>query len=110
MGKRLIFASLCAFLPAYAQITITVSPSPASVHVGTFLQFSAKVTGTTTTDVGWTVTPSTGAGAISANGRYTPPATLPNPNTVTLTATSTASPTTSARTHINRERSSCLIV
>ena len=52
MGNRLILASLWAFLPAYAQVAITVSPSPASVHVGTFLQFSAKVTGTTTTDVG----------------------------------------------------------
>ena len=45
MGNRLILASLCAFLPAYAQVGITVSPSPASVHVGTFLQFSAKLTG-----------------------------------------------------------------
>jgi uncharacterized protein (DUF1800 family) len=96
MGKRLIFASLCAFLPAYAQITITVSPSPASVHVGTFLQFAAKVSGTSTTGVGWTITPATGAGSIDTGGRYTPPATLPNPDTVTVTATSTASPTTSA--------------
>src|SRR5579862_6215783 len=96
MGNRLILASLCAFLPAYAQVGITVSPSPASVHAGTFLQFSAKVTGTNSTDVGWTLTPATGAGSISAGGRYTPPANLPNPNTVTVTATSTASPTTSA--------------
>jgi uncharacterized protein (DUF1800 family) len=96
MGNRLILASLCAFLPVYAQVGITVSPSPASVHVGTFLQFSAKLTGISSTDVGWTLTPSTGAGAISANGRYTPPATLPSPNTVTITATSTASPNTSA--------------
>src|SRR5579862_7917415 len=96
MGNRLILASLWAFLPAYAQITVTVSPSPASVHVGTFLQFAAKVSGTSTTGVAWSMTPATGAGSISTGGRYTPPATLPNPNTITVTATSTANPTASA--------------
>ena len=96
MGNRLILASLCAFLPAYAQVAITVSPSPASVHVGTFLQFAARVSGTSTTGVAWSITPATGAGAISPGGRYVPPQALPIPNTVTVTATSTASPATSA--------------
>jgi|SRR5665213_1363238 len=96
MGKRLILASLCAFGPAYAQIVVTVSPSPAAVHVGTFLQLSARVSGTSTTGVGWSMTPSTGAGTISPGGRYTPPPALPIPNTVTVTATSTASPARSA--------------
>src|SRR5437667_5012211 len=96
MGNRLILASLCAFWPAYAQIAITISPSPASVHIGTFLQFSANVTGTTTRGVTWSMTPATGAGSISAGGRYTPRETPPFPSTVTVTATSTASPTTSA--------------
>ena len=96
MGNRLFLASLCAFWPAYAQITVTVSPSPASVHVGTFLQFAARVSGTSTTGVSWSITPATGAGAISTGGLYTPPATLPNPNTITVTAKSAASPTTSA--------------
>jgi uncharacterized protein (DUF1800 family) len=96
MGNRLILASLCAFLPAYAQVAVTISPSPASVHVGTFLQFAAKVSGTSTTGVAWSITPATGAGSISPGGRYTPPASLPHPNTVIVTATSTASPTTFA--------------
>lgn len=96
MGKRLILLSVCAFWPAYAQIAIKVSPSPAAVHVGTFLQFSASVTGTSTRGVTWSLTPATGAGTISPGGRYVPPAVLPIPNTVTVTATSTASPTTSA--------------
>jgi len=96
MGKRLILASLCAFWPAYAQISVTVSPSPASVHVGTFLQFSARVSGTSTSGVAWSLTPSMGAGTISSGGRYAPPAALPVPNTVTVTATSTASPAVSA--------------
>jgi hypothetical protein len=55
MGKRLILASLCAFWPAYAQISVTVSPSPASVHVGTFLQLSARVSGTSATGVAWSI-------------------------------------------------------
>ncbi len=99
MGNRLILASLCACLPAYAQITIAVSPSPASVHIGTFLQFSARVSGTSTTSVTWSLTPPgtmRSAGVISPGGRYTPPAALPVPNTVIVTATSNASPTTSA--------------
>ena len=96
MGNRLILGCLCAFWPAYGQIVVTVSPSPASVHVGTFLQFAGKITGTSTTTLGWTVTPATGAGSISAGGRYTPPAALPVPDTVTITATSTANPGASA--------------
>jgi len=95
MGNRLILASLCAFLPAYAQVAVTISPSPASVHVGTFLQFSANVTGTSTRSVAWSMTPATGAGSISPGGRYTPPQALPNPNTVKVTATSSASGATS---------------
>jgi hypothetical protein len=96
MRIRLFLASLCAVAPIYAQIAITVSPSPASVHLGTFLQFSANVTGTATRGVTWSLAPSGAtAGTISTGGRYTPPATLPVPNTVTVTATSTASPTTS---------------
>jgi uncharacterized protein (DUF1800 family) len=100
MGKSIvggILAGVCLLAPAYGQITVTVSPSPASVHLGTFQQFTAKVTGTTPTTVTWTIAPATGAGTITANGgRYTPPAVMPNPNTVTVTATSNASPTNSA--------------
>ncbi|MBZ5634295.1 MAG: DUF1800 domain-containing protein [Acidobacteriia bacterium] len=96
MGIRLILASLCAFWPAYAQIAVTVSPSPAAVHLGTFLQFSANVSGTSSRGVTWSLAPSgTASGTISPGGRYTPPAVMPVPNTVTVTATSTASPTTS---------------
>src|SRR5579863_2636570 len=93
---RLALAGLGLLLPAYAQITVTVSPSPASVHVGTFQQFAVKVTGTAKTGVTWTVALPAGAtgspGTISPGGRYTPPGKLPNPNTVIVTATSSASP------------------
>ena len=69
MGNRLILASLCAFWPAYAQIAITISPSPASVHVGTFLQLSARVSGTSTTGVTWSVTPSGRDGRVDLSRR-----------------------------------------
>ena len=95
-----ILAGVCWFAPAYGQITVTVSPAPASVHIGTFQQFTARVTGATPTSVTWSIALPAGAtgsaGSITANGgRYTPPAVLPNPNTVTVTATSNANPAAS---------------
>ncbi|HTM13986.1 MAG TPA: DUF1800 domain-containing protein [Bryobacteraceae bacterium] len=95
----LIFAGCCVFLPASAQ-TVTVSPAAASVHLGTFYQFAAKVAGISPTTVGWTVAlppDVTGSpGTISAGGRYTPPAAMPSTGTVIITATSTAAPAVSA--------------
>ena len=94
-----ILAGLSMLAPANAQ-TVTVSPTAASVHLGTFYQFSAKVSEITPTTVGWTVALPAGAtgstGTISAGGRYTPPAVIPSTGTVIVTATSTAAPTVSA--------------
>jgi len=94
-----ILASLF-ILPAQAQIAVTISPSWAAVHAGTFLQFSSKVTGTTNTAVTWTVTLPSGAtgsaGSISSGGRYTPPAIPPSPNVVLVIAKSAADPSVSA--------------
>src|SRR5580765_18530 len=76
-----ILAGLSILAPAYAQ-TITVSPTAVSVHLGTYYQFSARVTGTSPATVGWTVALPDGAngstGTISAGGRYTPPAVIPS--------------------------------
>jgi uncharacterized protein (DUF1800 family) len=94
-----ILAAVRILAPAYAQ-TVTVSPTAASVHLGTFYQFAAKVTGATPTTVGWTIALPEGAtgspGTISAGGRYTPPAAIPSTGTVIATVTSTAAPTVSA--------------
>jgi len=94
-----ILAGFGILLPTYAQ-TVTVSPTTAYVHLGTFYQFAAKVTGTTPTTVGWTVKLPDGAkgspGTISAGGRYTPPAAIPSTDSVIVTATSIAAPTVSA--------------
>src|SRR5579859_6087314 len=98
-SARVILAGLSLLAPAYAQ-TVTVSPTDVSVHLGTFYQFAAKVTGTTPTTVGWTIALPDGAtgspGTITAGGRYTPPAAIPSTGTVIVTVTSTAAPTVSA--------------
>jgi len=95
----MILAGLSIWVPANAQ-TVTVSPTAVSIHLGTYFQFAAKVTGTTPTTVGWTVALPDGAtgstGTISAGGRYTPPAGVPSTGTVIVTVTSIAAPTVSA--------------
>jgi hypothetical protein len=98
---RLVLAGASLFLPAYAQTTaVTVSPATVSVHLGTFYQFAARVTGVTPTTVTWSVAlPGGGTGSpgtISSGGRYTPPAAIPSPGTVIVTATSVATPTVAA--------------
>ena len=62
----------------------------AQTRLGTTTQFSASVDG-----VSWQVNGITGGsaatGTISATGLYTPPVTLPNPNTVTIGAVNSKS-------------------
>jgi uncharacterized protein (DUF1800 family) len=97
---RLALAGSILFLPAYAQTMVTVAPTTVSVHLGTFFQFADKVTGYATTTAGWTVAlPAGGTGSpgtISADGRYTPPSTIPSPGTVIVTVTATADTSASA--------------
>lgn len=114
----LFFAGLC--LPLYLigcaattsvtrPITVTVSPTTASVPVGQTQAFIATVTGTPNTGVTWTLTQggaacSPGCGTIAptsttsgAPTTYTAPATPPaQTGTITLTATSAADTTKSA--------------
>ena len=99
----LAMMGLGLFLPVHAQtpaIAVTVAPTKVSVHLGTFYQFAARVTGSTTTTVGWTVALPEGAtgspGTISAGGRYTPPVAIPSTGTVIVTVTTTAMPAASA--------------
>src|SRR5665811_1613897 len=91
-----ILAGFSIWAPAYAQ-TVTVTPTAVSVHLGTFFQFSAKVTGTSPTTVGWTVALPAGAtgspGTISAGGRYTPPAAIPSTGAVILSLIHISEPT-----------------
>src|SRR5690242_18370341 len=113
----LLFAGLC--LPLYLigcaattsvtrPITVTVSPTVASVPVGQTQAFIGAVTGTPKTGLTWTLTQggaacTPGCGTISptsaASGApvtYTAPTTLPASPTVTVTATAVADTTKSA--------------
>jgi hypothetical protein len=79
-------------------VTVTVSPSSASVHTGHAQPFTATVSGAPNT-VTWSVNGTTGGdsivGVIDANGQYYAPTVVPNPATVTVRAASTSSPTAS---------------
>ena len=77
-----------------AAISVTVSPLTTSVRAGASATFSAAVTGTSNTGVTWHVDDvaggSTSLGTIDTSGKYTAPATVPNPNSVTVKAVSSA--------------------
>jgi uncharacterized protein (DUF1800 family) len=82
------------------------SPTPAPAisisgtnqsRIGSTVQFTATVSNTTNTAVTWQINGvaggSTTTGTISTTGLYTPPTTIPSPNTVTITAITQATPT-----------------
>ena len=75
-------------------ITVTITPTTATVRVRQARQFTANTT------VTWKVNGVTGGnaavGRISTSGLYTAPSSVPTPATVTVTATSTIDPTKSA--------------
>jgi Bacterial Ig domain len=70
-------------------ISITVSPTNASLQTGANQQFRASVAGTTDTAVTWSAT----GGTISSSGLYTAPQSA---GTYTLTVTSVADPSKAA--------------
>jgi DNA-binding beta-propeller fold protein YncE len=76
-------------------VSITISPTTASVITNRTQPFTGTVTGNSNTSVTWTVACATGVtantcGSIDANGLYTAPATIP---TVTSSGTTTIAPT-----------------
>jgi hypothetical protein len=76
-------------------VTVSVSPSSASVLVNTQKQFTATVSGSSTQTVLWDVNGTPGGdGTVgfidSLSGTYTAPAAVPSPATVTVHATSNA--------------------
>jgi len=83
-----------------AALSISVSPTNASLTVNSTQQFTATVTGVSDTSVTWSVNGVVGGnntvGTISTSGLYTAPASVPNPAAVTVTATSVAQPARSA--------------
>jgi hypothetical protein len=79
-------------------VSVTVSPSSATVRVGHFQQFSATVAGAAG-GVTWSVNGVNGGdsivGTIDSGGQYLPPTVVPSPPTVTIRATSVAAPASS---------------
>ncbi|HXP81069.1 MAG TPA: hypothetical protein VN976_14285 [Verrucomicrobiae bacterium] len=75
-------------------VSITISPTTASVITNRTQPFTGTVTGNSNTAITWTLTCATGVtantcGSIDANGLYTAPATIP---TITSSGTTTIAP------------------
>ncbi len=82
------------------KISVSLSPSSASLSSAQKQQFSATVFNSTNQSVTWSINP-TGMGSVSAAGLFTAPASVSSSQTVTVTATSVASPTSSVTAIIN---------
>jgi len=78
------------------QISVSISPTSATVTAGNNQQFNASVTGTLNTAVTWSVVGGSSNGTISTTGLYFAPTTVPTPAQVTVTATSQADTSKSA--------------
>jgi hypothetical protein len=75
-------------------VTISVSPSTASLSGGQSQQFTAVIGGTAHTGVTWSMSPQ--AGSLSASGYYTAPSSVTVTQTLVITATSASYPTVTA--------------
>jgi hypothetical protein len=87
-----------------SNVSVSISPTSASVEVGQSHQFSAVISGTTFTGLNWLVNGVVGGnssvGTISSSGLYTAPASVPAA-AVTVTAQSTAQSTASASASVS---------
>ncbi|MGA2418774.1 MAG: DUF1800 family protein [Candidatus Acidiferrum sp.] len=92
--------ALTAEITTAPAISVQIGPISATVHAGDRAYFGATVTGTSNTAVVWSINNLSGGntviGYLNAQGGYSGPAAVPNPNTVTITATSLADPTKSS--------------
>src|ERR1019366_7319453 len=70
-------------------VAVGMSPPSIALNAGQTQQFAATVTGTSNTQVSWSLS---GAGSLTSAGLYTAPATIASQQTVTVTATSSATP------------------
>ncbi len=90
--------------PPGNNISVTVSPSTATVTIGQTTTFTAQVQNTTNPSVTWAVNGVAGGnstvGTISAAGLYTAPGRVPS-GAVTITATSAADTSKSANASVN---------
>ena len=86
-------------------ISVSISPTNASVQVGHSQQFSAAVSNTSNTAVSWLVNGTVGGdsnvGTISSTGLYTAPSSVPSPSSVSVTAQSVADASKSASASVS---------
>ena len=75
-------------------VTISVSPTSASLSAGQTQPFTGTVTGSSNTTINWSLSPN--VGTVSSSGLYTAPASISSAQTITLTATSAADTTKTA--------------
>lgn len=95
-----LVVSACGGGSGTQTVSVTISPTTATVRLRAAQQFTAAVTGATNTSVTWSVNAVAGGnstvGTISTLGLYTAPAIAPTPSSVTVTATSVADASKSA--------------
>jgi hypothetical protein len=101
-----LFLVACVFLAAQSAlaqrrtVTITISPTSATLAAGATRQFTATVTNTSDTSVEWEVNGISGGsssvGSISGSGLYRAPSNLGSRTSVTVTAISNADDSKSA--------------
>ena len=85
-------------LQAPTTVSVTVSPSSASLTNGDSQQFTATVQNAASNAVAWSISPQ--LGTIDSSGLYTAPALISSSTKVTLTATSVSDPTKSGAASI----------
>jgi uncharacterized protein (DUF1800 family) len=100
MPLKAAFALLTLTAPLLqAQVKVQIVSTINQLHIGTALQLTSAVTGTTDQGVTWTVNGVAGGnstlGTITAQGLYNTPAVMPSPNIVNLVATHRATGTES---------------
>jgi Fe-S cluster assembly iron-binding protein IscA len=88
--------SSTAMVTIVPPISVTISPTSATVTAGTTQQFLASVSGTGNNSVTWSVSGTgctgSGCGVISSFGLYTAPSTVPSPAQVTVKVASQVNP------------------
>lgn len=89
--SRSASATVTLVAPA-TPVSVTLTPSVATVNAAKTQQFTSAVTGTTNTAVTWQLA---GLGTVSNTGLYSAPSSVASPSTVMVTATSAADPSKS---------------
>lgn len=87
--------TLTATVTLVPPVSLSVTPPSAVLTAGQSMQLQASVANTSSTAVGWTLSPQ-GVGNISSSGVYTAPATVASQQSVVVTATSLEDTTKSA--------------